>query len=63
VDRREHEIVLVEMRRDRLGTGGLRWIQGQLAEEAPRDQLVEIARAGTGIVVQALQMGQISTAD
>ena len=51
------------MRRDRLGTGGLRWIQGQLAEEAPRDQLVEIARAGTGIVVQALQMGQISTAD
>jgi hypothetical protein len=57
VDRREHEIVLVEVPRDRLGAGGLGRIEDQFSEEAsPRRidsddllQLVEIARAGTDI--------------
>jgi hypothetical protein len=34
MDRRKNEIVLVEMRRYRLGAGGLRRIEGQLAEKA-----------------------------
>jgi len=36
MDRRKDEMVLVEMRRHRLGARGLRRIQGQLAEKASR---------------------------
>ena len=63
-DRRKSELVLVEMRRHRLGAGGLRRIEGQLAEKASADrvspgnllELVEIAGARADVVVPTLKM-------
>src|SRR5580700_6855102 len=71
VDRRQHEVVLVEMRRNRLGAGGLGRVQGQLGEKGapgrigPGDllQLVEVGDARTGVVVEMLQMRLIPAAD
>ena len=34
MDRRQHEVILIEMRRTRLGAGGLRRVQGQLGQKA-----------------------------
>src|SRR3954451_18556247 len=64
VDRRQHQVILVEVRRDRLGTARFRRVQGQLAQEGgPRRkgtgdlfQLFEVARPRNDIVVQALEM-------
>ena len=64
MNRRKNEIVLVEVRRYCLGAGGLRRIEGQLAEKAsagrvsPSDllELVEIAGTCTDMVVQAIEM-------
>jgi len=64
MDRRKNEIILVEVRRHRLGAGGLRKIEGQIAEKASAGrvsrgdllELVEIAGARGDIVVHALKM-------
>src|SRR5215472_5752668 len=71
MDRRKNEVVLVEVRRCCLGAGGLRRIEGQLAEKAsagrvsPGDllELVEIAGARADIVVQAFEMRLIPPAN
>src|SRR5215469_17037484 len=71
MDRRKNEIVLVEMRRYCLGAGGLRRIEGQLAEKASAGrvsrgdllELVEIAGTRGDVVVQALEMRLVPPAN
>src|SRR5215471_16467928 len=71
MDRRKNEVVLVEMRRHRLGAGGLRRIEGQLAEKASSGrvspgnllELVEVAGTRTDMVVQAIEMRLVPPAN
>lgn len=48
---RKHEVVLIEMRRTRLGAGGLRRVQGQLGEEGAA------RRISPGYLLQLIEIG------